>query len=462
VTAATEKMKQEGLPEIAIDTFAHYEALLREGEQGTLPESELEPLTDVPGIDDLPEPEASALERAVVLKLNGGLGTSMGMTKAKSLLEVKDGHTFLDVIARQVLHLRERHGAEIPLLLMNSFATRDDTLAALERYPDLALEGLPLDFVQGKVPKLLADSLEPVTWEADPSLEWAPPGHGDVFTSLATSGMLDTLLERDYEYLFLSNSDNLGAVLEPRILTWFAREELPFAAEVVDRTEADRKGGHLARRRNQGALVLRESAQVPDEDQEAFEDIERHRFFNANSIWINLGALRRTLDDRDGVLGLPMIVNKKTVDPGDSSSPEVLQLETAMGAAIGVLKGAAAVHVPRARFAPVKTTNQLLVVRSDAYELADDWTVRLAPGRDAAPIVELSDEFKLLREFESRFPAGPPSLLEAERLEVDGDVRFGRDVRVRGRARVEGPAEIPDGALVEGAVPGPGQASSAL
>ena len=462
MTAATEKMKQEGLPEIAIDTFAHYEALLREGEQGTLPESELEPLTDVPGIDDLPEPEASALERAVVLKLNGGLGTSMGMTKAKSLLEVKDGHTFLDVIARQVLHLRERHGAEIPLLLMNSFATRDDTLAALERYPDLALEGLPLDFVQGKVPKLLADSLEPVTWEADPSLEWAPPGHGDVFTSLATSGMLDTLLERDYEYLFLSNSDNLGAVLEPRILTWFAREELPFAAEVVDRTEADRKGGHLARRSDHGALVLRESAQVPDEDQEAFEDIERHRFFNANSIWINLGALRRTLDDRDGVLGLPMIVNKKTVDPGDSSSPEVLQLETAMGAAIGVFKGAAAVHVPRARFAPVKTTNQLLVVRSDAYELADDWTVRLAPGREAAPIVELSDEFKLLREFESRFPAGPPSLLEAERLEVDGDVRFGRDVRVRGRARVEGPAEIPDGALVEGAVPGPGQASSAL
>jgi len=384
------------------------------------------------------------------------------MTKAKSLLEVKDGQTFLDVIVRQVLNLRERHGAKIPLLLMNSFATRDDTLAALEAYPDLALEGLPLDFVQGKVPKLLADSLEPVTWEADPSLEWAPPGHGDVFTSLATSGMLDTLLERAYEYLFLSNSDNLGAVLEPRILTWFAREELPFAAEVVDRTEADRKGGHLARRRDHGALVLRESAQVRDEDQEAFEDIERHRFFNANSIWINLGALRRTLDDRDGVLGLPMIVNKKTVDPGDSSSPEVLQLETAMGAAIGVFKGAAAVHVPRARFAPVKTTNQLLVVRSDAYELADAWTVRLAPGRDAAPIVELSDEFKLLREFESRFPAGPPSLLEAERLEVDGDVRFGRDVRVRGRARVEGPAEIPDGALVEGAVPGPGQASSAL
>ncbi len=130
-------MREEGLPEVAIDTFAHYEERLRRGEQGTLPEAELEPLADVPKADRLPEPDRSALERAVVLKLNGGLGTSMGMTKAKSLVEVKDGHTFLDVIARQVLHLRERHGAEIPLLLMNSFATRDDTLAALERYPGL-------------------------------------------------------------------------------------------------------------------------------------------------------------------------------------------------------------------------------------------------------------------------------------------------------------------------------------
>jgi UTP--glucose-1-phosphate uridylyltransferase len=443
-------MRREGLPDIAIDTFAHYEQLLREGDLGTLPESELDPLEDPRGSDDLPEADPSDLERAVVLKLNGGLGTSMGMTQAKSLIEVKDGYSFLDVIALQVLHLRELHGAQIPLLLMNSFATRDDTLAALERYPDLKLDGLPLDFMQGKVPKLLADGFEPVSWEADPSLEWAPPGHGDVFTSLASSGMLDTLLERGYEYLFLSNSDNLGAVLEPRILSWFAREELPFMSEVVDRTEADRKGGHLARRADDGGLVLRETAQVPDEDQEAFEDTERHRFFNANNIWVNLRALKRTLDERDGVLGLPMIVNGKTVDPSDSSSPKVLQLETAMGAAIGVFEGAQALHVPRSRFAPVKTTNHLLVVRSDAYELADNWTVQLTPPRDRAPIVELSGEFKLLRDFESRFPAGPPSLIDADRLEVDGDVHFGRDVKIKGSVHIDGPAEIPDGAVLEG------------
>ena len=450
MSAAVEKMRREGLPEVAIETFAHYERLLREGETGTLPESEIEPLGDLRDATDLPEGGEEALGRVVVLKLNGGLGTSMGMTRAKSLLEVKDGLSFLDIIVRQVLHLRERTGARIPLLLMNSFATRDDSLAALARYPELELD-VPLDFVQGKVPKLLADSLEPVEWPPNPALEWAPPGHGDVYTSLATSGVLEKLLDRGYEYLLLSNADNLGAVLEPRILGWFAEQGLPFLSEVTDRTEGDKKGGHLARRRG-GGLVLRETPQTPDEDMEAFQDTTRHRFFNCNTIWVDLRVLKRTLEERGGVLGLPMIVNRKTVDPTDTSSPEVIQLETAMGAAIDVFEGADALHVPRSRFVPVKTTNELLALRSDAYELADDWTVRLAPAREGRPpLVELdSDHFKLLRDFEARFPAGPPSLARCDRLTVKGDVSFGRDVVVRGRVTVEGPRRIEDGAVLEG------------
>jgi UTP--glucose-1-phosphate uridylyltransferase len=451
VSAATDKMREEGLPEIAIETFARYEERLRAGEQGLVPESEIEPLEDVPALSELPEGDASAVERAVVLKLNGGLGTSMGMTRAKSLLQVKDGRTFLEVIVRQILAMRERHRARLPLLLMNSFATRDDTLAALERHPELALDGLPLDFLQGRVPKLLADGYEPVSWPSHPELEWAPPGHGDVFASLAATGLLAELLERGYEYLFLSNSDNLGATLEPRILAWLAAEGLPFVSEVVDRTESDRKGGHLARRRSDGGLLLRETAQVPDEDQSAFEDIGIHRYFNANNIWVSLRAVGRALDE-GGVLELPMIVNRKTVDPTDSSSPEVVQLETAMGAAIGVFEGAGAVHVPRDRFVPVKKTSDLLVVRSDAYRLADDWTVRLVSERDGRPPqVELdADYYKLIGDFEERFPAGPPSLAGCERLEVDGDVTFGRHVTVRGSVRLEGPRRIDDGTVLEG------------
>jgi UTP--glucose-1-phosphate uridylyltransferase len=449
VSAALEKMRAAGLPPTAVDTFAHYEERLREGEQGLLPESEIEPISDLPKAEELPEPDGSAVDEVVVLKLNGGLGTSMGMTEAKSLIEVKPGHSFLDVIVHQVLHLRARYGARIPLLLMDSFATRDDTLAALARYPDLPLDSLPLDFMQGKVPKLLEDSLEPVSWPANPELEWAPPGHGDVYTSLVTSGMLDRLLEDGYRYAFLSNSDNLGAVLDVRILDWFAREGLPLVSESTERTEADRKGGHLARRRGNGGLVLRETAQTPPEDQAAFEDLSRHHYFNANNIWVNLEALRSKLAERDGVLSLPMIVNRKTVDPTDSSSPAVIQLETAMGAAIGAFEGAGAILVPRERFVPVKTTDQLLVVRSDAYELADDWTMRLAAAQ--IPVVRLdSDYYKLLADFEQRFPAGPPSLVECRHLTVAGDVTFGRDVVVRGEVRVDGPRRIEDGEVLGG------------
>jgi UTP--glucose-1-phosphate uridylyltransferase len=410
----------------------------------------VESLPDAAELPDDPDGARAALDKAVVIKLNGGLGTSMGMSRAKSLLEVKDGLTFLDVIARQVLGLRELAGARVPLVLMNSFATRDDSLEALRAYPDLEAD-LPLDFVQGKVPKLGAEDLEPVSWPGDPRLEWAPPGHGDLYTSLAGSGMLDALLERGYEHAFISNSDNLGATLDQRILAWFERERLPFLMEAADRTESDRKGGHLARRPG-GGLVLREVAQTPEEDEAAFQDVSRHRYFNCNTLWVSLPALAEKLSEGGGVLELPMILNRKTVDPTDSSSPAVVQLETAMGAAIDVFEGAAAVRVPRSRFVPVKTTADLLSLRSDAYVMSEGPRVELAPKREGTPpVIDLdSEHYKLVPELERRFPAGPPSLVDCDRLTVEGDVRFGSGVVVRGSVRLEGPREIEDGAVLEG------------
>ena len=446
--ASVEKMRRDGLPDAAIDTFEHYYEQLAEGATGMLPESEIEPVTDVQELDALPDEEAP-LDEAVVLKLNGGLGTSMGMTQAKSLIEAKDGLTFLDVIARQVLELRRRSGARLPLVLMNSFYTHDESLEAL-RTSGLEAD-VPPDFVQHKEPKILVDDLMPVEWPDDPSLEWCPPGHGDLYTALLTSGMLDALLERGYRYAFVSNSDNLGAVLEPRILGWMEREQIPFAMEVTQRTEADRKGGHIARRPD-GGYVLRETAQTPNEDLDALQDISRHRYVNTNNLWVDLRALKDVLSEREGVLGLPLIVNRKTVDPGDKSTPEVFQLETAMGAAIGVFDGARPVLVTRRRFSPVKTTEDLLALRSDAYVLAEDARVELAPERDGTPpIVDLEDEhFKLLRDFDAHFPAGAPSLVGCERLAVEGDVTFGREVVVRGAVTVRGPRRVEDGAVLEG------------
>jgi UTP--glucose-1-phosphate uridylyltransferase len=454
--AAKEKMRKEGVPDAAIATFEHYYRQLEAGESGMLPDDDLDQLSDVPTYEDLPEEEdRAALDKTVVIKLNGGLGTSMGMEQAKSLLEVKEGRSFLDIIACQVLELRERFGARLPLVLMNSFYTREDTLKALERHPELESD-VPADFVQNKEPKLLVDDLTPVEWPDDPDLEWCPPGHGDVYTALQSSGTLDELLEKGYEYAFLSNSDNLGAVLDPRVLSWFAAEELPFVMEVCEKTPADRKGGHPAVLKETGRLVLRETAQTPEEDLERFSDIDTWKYFNTNNLWVNLRALAAVLEENDGVLGLPMIVNRKTVDPGDKSTPEVFQLETAMGAAVGVFEGAQTLVVPRRRFAPVKTTSDLLVLRSDAYVLTDDCRVEPSPELSGGlPLVELDpDHYKLLRDFDARFPAGPPSLVQAKRLAVEGDVRFGRDVVVRGEVTVrqEGWDQlvIEDGTVLEG------------
>ena len=278
--ASIEKMREDGVADAAIRAFEHYYHQLEEGETGLIPEDSIEPVTDVPDLDDLDDDadeQREALQHAIVLRLNGGLGTSMGLTKAKSLLEAKDGLTFLDIIARQVLALRERHDAKLPLVFMDSFSTQDDSLQALERYEDLASD-VPADFLQDKEPKVRTDDLEPVEWPDNRALEWCPPGHGDLYIALVASGMLDDLLEHGYEHAFVANSDNLGAVLDPRILAWVRRERIPFLMEVTDRTEADRKGGHLARRKDDGRLLLRETAQTPDDDLDALQDLSRHRF----------------------------------------------------------------------------------------------------------------------------------------------------------------------------------------
>ena len=422
---------------------------LSEQQAGLLPGKDLEPLADLPRLDELPSPSPGqardVLDRLVIVKLNGGLGTSMGLEGPKSTLEVKPGANFLDVLARQVLALRERHSARLPLVLMNSAITRDPSLKVLDHDGDLSVPGVPRDFLQGREPKIRASDFEPVQWPADPELEWCPPGHGDIYPALAASGTLDALLDAGLRYAFVSNSDNLGALADVRIAAWLAAEQVPFALEAVRGTAADRKGGHLAC--YQGQLVLRETAQVPDGD-DSFTDVERWRWYNTNNIWIDLRALKDLQAADPAAPDLPLIVNRKTVDPRDPDSTPVIQLESAMGAAIGSIPGARAVHVPRSRFAPVKTTNDLLVVRSDAYELTSDGEMR--PSWDGQePVVTLDEDYyKLLPDFEQRFPDGPPSLRRCRRFEVEGDVTFGADVVAVGDVLVTGPRHVPDGEIL--------------
>ncbi len=452
--------ERANLGSAAIEAFRYYYGELLSGETGMIPESEIEPVVTLPDSDHLEERTGTGrdeLAKTAILKLNGGLGTGMGLQKAKSLLVAKNGLTFLDIIARQVLKVRERSGQRVPLVLMNSFSTHSDSLEALSAYPELDI-GLPLAFLQNRVPKVLKHGVLPPESGPDDERNWTPPGHGDLYVALQTSGMLDALLDRGIEYLFVSNSDNLGAALDERILAYFASEELPFLMEVADRTEADRKGGHLARRIRDGRLILRESAQTLSEDAHTFQDVARHRYFNTNNIWLNLLALKRQLKDSGSVLKLPLIVNEKTLDPRDPASPPVYQLETAMGSAIEVFQRSGAIRVPRTRFAPVKLTSDLLTLWSDAYLLTPEYEIIPNPeNRFGLPVVSLDQRYcKFVDALSYLFPHGAPSLVECRQLEVEGSVRFGRDVRVIAAAQVRNPGDeeafVPDGTILTGEI----------
>ncbi len=450
------RMVADGVPPLVVDAFLRNVRRWSAGDVGVIPGDSLAPIGSLPRLEDLDEWDPAgetAIARTVLIKLNGGLGTSMGLDRAKSLIVAKNGLSFLDVIVRQVDFLRRRCRAPLPLLLMNSFSTEADSLAALaERHPGFAnAGGLPLSFCQHRVPKLDLATGAPVRWPENPALEWCPPGHADIYHALQTTGLLDRLLSLGFRYAFVSNADNLGALLHMGILAHVASRRIPFLMEVTARTECDRKGGHLARARETGRLLLRESAQCPDDEIADFQDVAKYRLFNTNNLWLDLEALRDMLRACEGLPDLPLIVNRKTVDPVRADSPAVAQLEAAMGSAISCFEHAAALVVPRFRFAPVKTTNDLLAIRSDLYTLGEEHQVALHPLRFAPPPDVVLDPrfYKNIADFELRFPKGAPSLLQCESLKIDGDIHFGANVRIEGavhlRNPTDGPARIADG-----------------
>ena len=431
------KMEAEDLPPLVVDTFSYYYDLVLSGETGLVHDHSIRSVSPAEiksyrelysygriGIDAFP--------RTVRIILNGGLGTSMGLTGAKSLVEIKGGMSFLDIIMRQA------ENSEVSLAFMNSFNTQDDTLAALAK---LNPSKFPINFLQHKFPKILQEDYSPANWPENPMLEWNPPGHGDVYTALLTSGMLKSLLDNGIIYAFISNSDNLGARLDESLLGYFVHHRFPFMMEVAEKTPADIKGGHLARHEN-GHLILREAAQCPETELNSFQDIERYRFFNTNNIWINLEALKQVFDQQK-MLRLPMILNPKSLDPRNSESPPVYQIESAMGAAIFLFEDATAVNVPRTRFYPVKTCNDLLAVRSDCFVYNVDESLRINPLRfkrnrpDAAKIDLDPLYYGKIDDLDQRFAEGIPSLVECDSLIIEGDVLFEKDVKIRGSVAIK-------------------------
>merc|ERR1711879_355075 len=251
------------------------------------------------------------------------------------------------------------------------------------------------------------------------------------------SGALDKLLAQGVKYMFVSNSDNLGATMDLKLLTYFVDSGAPFMMEVAARTEADKKGGHLGKLKSTGGLTLRESAQCPPEDEKAFQDTSKYTYFNTNNLWVNLLKLKEIMDKEGGAIPLPVMLNDKTVDPRDKKSTKVIQLETAMGAAISCFEGATALLIPRTRFAPVKKTDDLVALRSDAYVSTEDFRIELAPERKGVPpLVKLDDRYKFVDAMETIIPNGVPSLKFCTKLVIKGPVEFAAGVTLKGEVTI--------------------------
>jgi UTP--glucose-1-phosphate uridylyltransferase len=228
--------------------------------------------------------------------------------------------------------------------------------------------------------------------------------------------------------------------MDAPLLGYFAKKEIPFMMEVAEKTPSDVKGGHLAKLKKNGRFILREASQCPKEEIVAFQKIGPYRYFNTNSIWINLNSLNQIFKKNNKIL-LPLILNSKTLDPRDKNSPAVYQFETAMGAAISLFAKSAAVRVPRSRFFPVKTCNDLLAMRSDCFVFTEKKNLGMNPERKIKQEtigIKLDPKFYgKIDDFDKRFANGIPSLVDCYSLSIEGDVLFEKDVRIKGSVTIK-------------------------
>lgn len=454
------KMRDAGMSDTAIAQFSHLYEVWRNNEKGSfIREHDVEPIKTVPSFHEIYETidhdkAVKAFAKTAFIKLNGGLGTSMGLSCAKSLLPVRRHKArqmrFIDIIIGQVLTARQRLGVDLPLILMNSFRTSKDTLQVLKRNRKFVQNDIPVEIIQHQEPKILAQTGEPVSYPEDSTLEWCPPGHGDLYSTIWESGILDKLSECGFSYLFISNSDNLGARPSRTLAQYFENTHAPFMIEVAKRTQADRKGGHIVRDIETGRMLLREMSQVNPEDKRSAQSINKHPYFNTNNIWIRIDALKKMLKKYNGVLPLPVICNNKTVDPTNPESAKVVQLETAMGAAVSLFDDAICVEVDRMRFLPVKTTNDLFIMRSDRFHLTDSY--EMEDGNYIFPDIDLDPRYyRNIDDFNERFPYSVPALAAAKSVTIKGDWTFGNQVSMFADAVLQDSGEpnyVPNGGFV--------------
>ena len=378
-------MQENNLSESSIKLFSYYYTKLLNSDYGILKDREIFPIDNLKNYLDIKEnSNNSYIKELALIKLNGGLGTSMGLGKAKSLIKIKDNYSFLDIIVQQVFFLRKTYNIKIPLLFMNSYNTQKDTLTyLLDKYKDLKVNSLPLNLLQNKYPRINKEDFSPYK-NIDDKLTWNPPGHGEIYNLLYINKLLDVFQDNKINYLFVSNSDNLNAVYDSKLLNYFVENDFSIMMEVCQRNERDKKGGHLSYDKNK-KFILREIAQTSQEELDDFQNIEKYKYFNTNNLWINLKKLRKYFQE-NAFLKLPMIVNEKQIN-----GQKFLQIESAMGSIINLFEDANIILVPRSRFLPIKKINDLFLLWSDVFSLQEDFTLK--QETKTLPVINLSEKY---------------------------------------------------------------------
>lgn len=372
------------------------------------------------------------LDKLVVVKFNGALGTNMGFSGPKSAIEVKNNLTPLDLMVDQVESLNSKYGCNVPLLLMDTAETHDHVQKVLEKYSNSKVDIHSLSLSQQPHEK---------SFEGHSRKDKLYPSsdHSVVFLSLMKSGTLDLLLVQGKEYALVVDSDNVAAVADPKIFNHLIQNQIEYCMEVAPVPSIDLRNSLINLR--PGKFQLVDITQNPTKQSGG-----KFKFINTRSMWVNLRAIKRLIDTDE--LKIENFSSSKEVN-----DDQIISRGTGADSAIQFFDHTIGINVAQSRYLPVNSTSDLLLLQSDLYT-ADEGILVQNPARDnpANPSIELGPEFEKVNDFQSRFKS-IPSIINLDSLKVEGDVWFGAGITLKGKVSIVAKPgmklEIPDGIVLE-------------
>lgn len=346
--------------------------------------------------------EKVLLEKLVIVKFNGSLGTRIGFSGPKCTMEIGGGLTCLDLIINQIEDLNAKYGCNIPLLLLNAGSAHRGVLKFLEKHPNKNIHCVPQS-------SLHLDSFSNSSAKGqDNEDEMNSFNLAEVVLPLVNSGKLGELSSQGKEFILMLGSDNLAQVVDLKILYHMMENDIGFCLEVMPKSSE-----------------IEESKQSQNEEDTPIPTTKKNWKF-VDTVWMGIQSIENILEGRAAEENLTI---SKLFDNHFSLS------------------------VPKSRYLPVEATSDLFLLQSDLYTLSEGTVTRnTARENPTDPSIELGPLFKTVNDFQERFKS-IPSIIGLDSLKVAGDVSFGTGITLKGKVNIHARPgtriEIPDGAVLE-------------